>query len=680
MVGNVSVVEPDTGKVVAKVSIDLDVPATTTTYVSWRVTGGTATPGTDYLSPLSGVRSGTSKIAIGRTEAFVSVAVKGDTNAEPDDTVNLDVTGATGADVVRGHGTLTIQNNDVGSTLAGAEVITPATIVPTLSIGTPVVWEGNRGVRHAAVPLTLSDPAPAPIKVQFTSPGSDTSSVNPDGCHDSAAATVASRTTTVQFLLNQQSKVLNLTVRGNAGINQLFTVVGDRAVVVSGAASITGSSTAVVVDDDGTPTAADPPPVGTYRVSETGDASNPTFPKSIADTSKGCGYPSSTWATISADGRYVAFSSNADNLVGNDTNGDSDVFLKDTWTGDIELISANGNGGSGNNVSEPTAVSADGRFVMFDSMASDLVPGDDNRSWDAFLYDRTTGDLERLGDVHQTNLGTRGATMSADDRYVAFASGAPLTGGCSACTGVFVLDRTTGVTSLVSTGPTGQFPSATAPTISGDGLHVAFLAQDSLGRSAVYEKDLATGHLETVSVNNAGQLGTGAYGPSPVRPALSNDGQVISFSGQFCNMGLPPNWICQTGTAVYLREMWVRDRTTNTTSVASVSSDGTPISDDTDGPSVSGDGRYVIFETDDAAFSPECVANGGRHVYERDRLLGTTQRVDVISAAVPCAADSWTLGSPAVSADGNFVTFTSMVANSDVSVSNPEAVYVNRLR
>jgi hypothetical protein len=88
----------------------------------------------------------------------------------------------------------------------------------------------------------------------------------------------------------------------------------------------------------------------------------------------------------------------------------------------------------------------------------------------------------------------------------------------------------------------------------------------------------------------------------------------------------------------------------------------------------------VIFETDDAAFSPECVANGGRHVYERDRLLGTTQRVDVISAAVPCGADSWTLGSPAVSADGNFVTFTSMVANSDVSVSNPEAVYVNRLR
>jgi Tol biopolymer transport system component len=296
------------------------------------------------------------------------------------------------------------------------------------------------------------------------------------------------------------------------------------------------------------------------------------------------------------------------------------------------------------------------------------------------VYDRVTGAVQRLGNIHTANVGSRDGSISADGRYVAFTSNAPLTGGCATCSAVFLLDQTTNTISLVSTSASGQMPSAGTPAISGDGRHVAFGGVDILGQGQFFVKDLDTGTLEAVSVNNAGQPGTGVYGGGGNAPAISNDGQVVAFTGQFCNMGLASR-VCGTGTGVYVYEVWVRDRAAHTTTLGSVSSDGTPIFLTTDSPSLSADGRYVLFETDDTSFAPECPATGGRHVYERDRTAGTTQRVDLVtSATTACAADTWAQSNEAMSADGSFVAYTSMVENVDVSATNPEAVYLTRLR
>jgi Tol biopolymer transport system component len=687
-VGDLTVVEADSGKVAVRVPIDLDVPTATKLYVYYKVTGGTATPRVDFAAPLSGVRTGKIGIAANTTEAFISVGIFGDTVWEPDETVFIDVTSVAGATIVRSRGTLTIQNNDVqtatltsfsasppSASLPAAALVVAAT--PRLSIGAPTIWEGNTGIRHAAVPLTLSDPAPATIKVTYKTPGTD------DGvstCNDLTTATVAAVTKTLTFLIGQQSKNVMVPVRGNMSVSPALTTVVDSVSVVSGSATIAQpASDIVVVDDDG-PSSASPPAPGTYRVSESADGSNPTFPRKVSDPSIGCDFPSSTLASISADGRFVAFSSNVNNLVGNDTNGYTDTFVKDTWTSDIERVSVASDGTQADGASFAETISADGRYVVFASDANNLVPGDDNSWRDSFVKDRVTGAVQRLGDIHTANVGSRGGSISADGRYVAFVSDAPLTGGCVPCTSVFLLDQTTNGISLVSTGPGGQLTSAGLPAISGDGRHVAFGGPDILGRGQMFVKDLDTGTLEVVSVNNAGQLGVGTGGGGPEPAAISYDGQVVAFVGQYCNMGLA-SWICGTGTGVYNREIWVRDRVARTTTLASVASDGTPIFDDGDSPSLSSDGRYVLFETDDASFAPECPATGGRHVYERDRTTGTTVRVDLVaSATAVCAADTFTLSNQAMSADGSFVTYTSLVENVDVSATNPEAVYVTRLR
>ena len=227
---------------------------------------------------------------------------------------------------------------------------------------------------------------------------------------------------------------------------------------------------------------------------------------------------------------------------------------------------------------------------------------------------------------------------------------------------------------LASTGPDGPMTSAGWPAISGDGRHVAFIGTDGSGSPEAYVKDLDTGTLEMVSVNNAGQpAGGGIYGTYPIQPSLNEDGSRVTFEGQYCNMGLPSH-LCGDAAPYNIVEVWMRDRVTQTTALVSVATDGTPIGDTTEGASISADGGYVLFAG--GLPDPDCQ---GRHIYERDLSTGITTRVDVISAAAPCPADSPWLTNEALSADGSVATYTSLLSGY-VSASNPEAVYVTRLR
>jgi archaellum component FlaF (FlaF/FlaG flagellin family) len=130
--------------------------------------------------------------------------------------------------------------------------------------------------------------------------------------------------------------------------------------------------------------------------------------------------------SISADGRYVAFDSAATNLVPGDTNGLVDVFVHDRQTGRTTRVSVDSKEIQGNNASWEPSISADGRYVAFDSAATNLVPGDTNYVVDVFVHDRQTGQTTRVSvdsngiQANQESVGLVG--ISADGRYVAFDS------------------------------------------------------------------------------------------------------------------------------------------------------------------------------------------------------------------------------------------------------------------
>ena len=197
--------------------------------------------------------------------------------------------------------------------------------------------------------------------------------------------------------------------------------------------------------------------------------------------------------SLSADGRYVAFVSEASNLVAQDTNGVTDVFLRDRFSGQTELVSMASDGTQGNAFSGRqnsssrevgAAISGDGRFVAFVSAATNLISGDTNRSWDIFVYDRTT---------HTTTLasaasnGTPGnarsqtPAISQSGRFVAFASAADnlVENDNNGIRDIFMHDFQTGATELISVNSDGSQAEGGfcgSPAINAGGRFVAFVS------------------------------------------------------------------------------------------------------------------------------------------------------------------------------------------------------------
>jgi Tol biopolymer transport system component len=305
-------------------------------------------------------------------------------------------------------------------------------------------------------------------------------------------------------------------------------------------------------------------------------------------------------ASISADGRYVAFYSPASNLVRGDVNGSGDIFVWSREHGTLEIASVNSNGRAGNDESLESAISADGRFVAFTSFASNLARNDTNGASDVFLRDRQAGYTERVS-VASDGSEARGyswqPSVSADGRYVAFYStAANLAPGDRAATAdVFVRDRQTRQTRRAS--ETGDGAPADGdsvqPVLSASGRYVAFVsaarnlvAGDTNDVIDVFVKDLSTGAVERVSVATGGRQ---ANGPS-FEPALSADGRYVAFESFASNL-VP-------GDANRRSDVFVHDRATGATRRVSVAADGRPANDDSWTPSLSADGRFVAFRSD----------------------------------------------------------------------------------
>jgi len=368
--------------------------------------------------------------------------------------------------------------------------------------------------------------------------------------------------------------------------------------------------------------------------------------------------------TISGDGRYVAFSSWASNLVPSDTNYSDDVFVHDRQTGATERVSVDSAGGQSNGDSGWPVISGDGRYVAFGSGASNLISGDTSGLWDVFVHDRQTGATERVSvdsagnQASGTYPGSLGPAISRDGRYVAFESRATnlVPDDTNGTQDVFVHDRQTGITERVSVDNTGNQGDGWSQrsAISADGRYVAFMSMasnlvpdDTNGGDDIFVHDRQTGITERVSVDSSGNQGNdGSFSP-----AVSGDGRYVALESRASNL-VPDD--TNGGDDIF-----VHDRQTGITERVSVDSSGNQGNDGSFSPAVSGDGRYVAFESRASNLVP-CDANGDGDVFVHDRQAGGTERLSVDSAGSQGDYQSlW----PAISADGRYVAFMSGASN-----------------
>ncbi|MCX5264812.1 hypothetical protein [Streptomyces sp. NBC_00199] len=375
---------------------------------------------------------------------------------------------------------------------------------------------------------------------------------------------------------------------------------------------------------------------------------------------------SATGPSISADGRYVAFASLARDLVSGDTNRMDDVFVRDRQTGAVTRISVDSAGGQANNASRNPSISADGRYVAFESVATNLVAGDTNRYRDVFVHDLQTGETTRVSvgrDGEQSDSESFHPSISADGRFVAFDSPASnlVFGDTNDVHDVFVRDRQSGETTRVSVDSNGRQGDdiSQVPSISADGRYVTFssgaktlaLFPDNNRADDVFVHDALTGRTDRISVGPDGDEGNSASRTA----TISADGRYVAFESTASNL-VAGDTGGPTDTDIFLY-----DRVTRTTTQVNLGPDGlsdsrTPGQERT---TLSADGRYIAFVSgEDKLVAGD--TNASWDVFVRDRVTATTTRVSV--AGDGSQSDGYSY-SPSISADGHHVAFTTSATN-----------------
>ena len=372
----------------------------------------------------------------------------------------------------------------------------------------------------------------------------------------------------------------------------------------------------------------------------------------------------SSGSSISADGRYVAFASYAGNLVSRDTNGASDVFVKDRVTGAVERLSATTRAIEGNGDSYLPAISSDGRFVVFVSEATNLVRHDTNGAADVFIKNRASGTIRRVS-VSSTWKQARGwsqlqPSISAQGRYVAFSSTAAnlVPGDTNKITDVFVRDRVARTTERVSVSTGGQQADDGSyllhPSLSSDGRFVVFSSNadnlvpgDTNSAGDVFIRDRVAQTTRRVSVTSAGGQAPGEAWSA----GISANGRFVTFS---TGEALVPQDTNGTWD-VYLWNQ--RTHRTERVSIGNAGVQGNGSSLEVAG--VSSNGRYVAFTSDATNLTPEPAS--GLQLFLRDRSAGTTEMVSVNDSDAPALTDGVELDS--ISAEGRYVTFSTDASN-----------------
>ncbi len=317
-------------------------------------------------------------------------------------------------------------------------------------------------------------------------------------------------------------------------------------------------------------------------------------------------------AAISGDGRVAAFRSCATNLVNGDSNDAYDVFIHLLESGETRRVSISSAGEEANGHSEAPALSFDGRFVAFASQASNLVDGDSNNRGDIFVHDQQTGQTVRVSvasDGVEANSSSSYPSISADGRWIAFESYASnlADGDTNNLTDIFVHDRESGQTRRVSTGSAGEQGNDESldAAISADGNFVSFhslasnlVSGDSNAMLDVFIKDLQSGQTSLVSVSSGGEMGNSHSGT----PSLSSNGRYIAFFSYATNLvpgdtNLDCDWDGDEQTDDNCPDIFVHDQVNGSTQRVSVSSEGAQSDGWSSGVAISADGNQVVFDS-----------------------------------------------------------------------------------
>lgn len=369
--------------------------------------------------------------------------------------------------------------------------------------------------------------------------------------------------------------------------------------------------------------------------------------------------------SVSQDGRYVAFDSAATDLVAGDTNGRNDVFVRDRVTKRTTRISVSSSGEQGNDGSFTPSISGDGRWVAFVSEATNLAPGKDtNGEPDVFLHDRRTKKTIKLSvaiDGRETTGGD-GPQISRDGRWVVYNVGTPLraNGTDEDLAGMFVYDTKTGKRERL--GHLSGFDM----TISAGGRYIAFASEarnlvpgDTNRKADCFVYDRRTKKVTRVSLGGTKAIGGGWFAgkvqgtKESTGPVISDDGRYVAFVSTATTL-IP-------GDTNKVDDVFVRDLRTGATRRVSVGPNGRQANGPSGGPAMSSNGGVLVFLSQATNLVPGDTTSFDYDVFRIDLRTGRVDRVNVSPKGEQ--ADGPTSSFPEISSDGRAIVFGSRASN-----------------
>jgi len=355
----------------------------------------------------------------------------------------------------------------------------------------------------------------------------------------------------------------------------------------------------------------------------------------LSDSTSGNGM--SYEPAMSGDGRYVAFTSSATNLVSGDANGQLDVFVRDLLEGTTQLVSINTNGFSGNGASYSPTISSDGRYVLFHSPASDLAPGVGGTKWDNLFYrDLWSGTTYAVTKYASGATASLVGTMTPSGRFVVFGS-----------QGVswYVWDA--------------QVPGVVYSNTLSSGSHLMGIWSSADANRIVYATDSSTNTFYQVDRSSGTNLLLGTY-RSTASPSFSADGRWLAYATPSAKADADTNgysdvylYDCQTGASTWVSQAFN----------AGGSADG-----NSDSPAVSPDGRFIAYRSAADNLVPNDT-NGVPDIFLWDRITGATLLVSANGFGT-ASANSRSLA-PVFSGDGRTLVFESWASDLVLKDGNP---------
>jgi Tol biopolymer transport system component len=374
---------------------------------------------------------------------------------------------------------------------------------------------------------------------------------------------------------------------------------------------------------------------------------------------------------VSADGSIIVYWSEASNLVAGDTNGRADVFAYDVATGTTTRLSVGVGGSESDGDSSAPAISADGSTIVYESDATNLVPGDSNGLGDVFAYDVASGTTTLIS---VATGGTQGdgpsfwAGVSGDGSTIVYQSQATnlVAGDTNGVADVFAYDVASGTTTRVSvaTGGSEGDNNSYNPAISADGSTIAYYSQatnlvagDTNGVNDIFAYDVASGTTTRVSVATGGGQSDG----DSFYPVVSADGSTIAYDSRATNL--------VAGDSNGFDNVYAYDVATGTTTRVSVVGGGVQPNGASFNPGISADGSTIVYESR-ATNLLSGDTNGVADIFSYDVGSGTTSLVSVAPGGAQADGNSYT---PAISGDGSTIVYQSEATNLTSDDSNGQA-------